>query len=390
MQSHPRLTAAAVWLPLALAAGAFAGPVAAGRQGAAPAPSIRHERFGVMPDGEPVEIYTLTNRRGMTVRAMSYGATIVSITVPDREGRLADVVLGFDGLAGYLASPRYIGCVVGRYGNRIARGRFTLDGRDYQLAVNNGQNHLHGGDRGFDKRVWAHRELRTADGIGVLFSRTSPDNEEKYPGTLKVSVAYVLSPRNELRLTYTATTDRATPVNLTQHTFFNLAGDASGDVLGQQLTIDAARYTPVDATQIPTGELAAVAGTPFDFRRSVAIGTRIGAADEQLARGGGYDHNFALDPARQALRHAVRAIDPASGRTLDVITTEPGVQFSTGNRFDGTTIGKGGRAYPKHAGFTLETQHFPDSPNHPAFPPAILRPGQTYRSTTVWRFGTVR
>ena len=281
--------------------------------------------------------------------------------------------------------------VVGRYGNRIANGRFTLDGRTYALATNNGPNHLHGGLKGFDKVVWVAEGFERGGSVGVTYRHVSPDGDEGYPGRVEVRVSYTLSPSNELAVDYEATTDRPTPINLTQHSYFNLAGDASGDVLGHQLTIDADRFTPVDATLIPTGELAPVAGTPFDFRQPTTIGARIAADHPQLKTGNGYDHNFVLNGwspgSSQALHHAARAVDPGSGRTLDVATTEPGVQFYSGNFLDGTVVGKSGRAYGRRHGFCLETQHFPDSPNHPAFPSTILRPGDTYRSRTVFTFG---
>jgi aldose 1-epimerase len=343
--------------------------------------------FGSLPDGTEVGLFTLTNARGVEVRAIAYGAILVSIRTPDRRGQLDDIVLGCDDLDGYLTRSRYFGAVVGRYGNRIAKGRFTLDGKSYQLATNNPPNHLHGGNRGFDKVVWRAQEFARDGHNAVTFKYTSPDGEEGYPGTLNASVTYSLTARNELVVEYEATTDAPTPINLTNHSYFNLAGEGRGDILQHRLTIDADRFTPVDDTMIPTGQLAAVEGTPFDFRRETPVGARIDADDEQIRRGTGYDHNFVLNGG-PSLRRAARVVDPASGRTLEVATTEPGVQFYAGNHLAGQ-IGKGGHAYNRRSALCLETQHFPDSPNHPAFPSTILRPGTTYRSTTVFTFGTV-
>jgi aldose 1-epimerase len=343
--------------------------------------------FGHLPDGTEVGLFTLRNARGLEVRAIAYGAILVSIRTPDRHGRLEDIALGFDDLESYLARSRYFGAVVGRYGNRIANGRFTLDGKAVELAANNGPNHLHGGSKGFDKVIWLARPFARDGNTAVAFSYTSRDGEEGYPGTLAASVSYMLTERNELVVDYEATTSKATPINLTQHSYFNLAGEGHGDILQHALTIDADRYTPVDATMIPTGEIAAVEGTPFDFRRPTAIGARIDADHEQIRRGEGYDHNFVLSGGT-GLHHAARVVEPISGRTLDVATTEPGVQFYTGNHLSGE-IGKGGHAYGRRNGFCLETQHFPDSPNHGNFPSTILRPGETYRSKTVFTFGTL-
>jgi aldose 1-epimerase len=344
--------------------------------------------FGRLPDGTEVGLFTLTNARGLEVRAISYGAIILSVRAPDRRGQLDDVTLGCDDLEGYLTRSRYFGAVVGRYGNRIADGRFTLDGKTFQLATNNGRNHLHGGIKGFDKVVWSAQPHARDGHTAVAFSYTSPDGEESYPGTLKARVSYTLTERNELVIEYEATTDKPTPLNLTQHSYFNLAGEGRGDILQHVLTLEADRYTPVDDTSIPTGELAPVAGTPFDFRQPTAIGARIDADHEQLRIGSGYDHNFVLrdGPAPGGLRHAARVVDPASGRTLDVATTEPGVQFYAGTHLGGQ-VGKSGHAYGARTGFCLETQHFPDSPNKPQFPSTILRPGRTYRSKTVFTFG---
>ena len=353
-------------------------------------PSVTRAPFGRTPDGEAVESFTLTNAHGIELRAISYGGIIVSLRVPDRDGRLDDVVLGHDTLEGYLAKPSYFGAVVGRYGNRIAGGRFTLDGHTYPLATNNGPNHLHGGVRGFDKRVWKAEPFERPGTAGLVLTRTSPDGEEGYPGNLAVRVTYTLTDRDEVGFEYFATTDKPTVVNLTQHSYFNLAGDGKRDVLGHELMIDADRFTPVDKTLIPTGVLAVVAGTPFDFRKPTAIGARIGADDEQIRNGGGYDHNFVLNRRGAGPTPAIRVFEPTTGRTLDIATTEPGVQFYSGNFLDGSVTGKAGHVYGKRYGFCLETQHFPDSPNHPGFPSTVLRPGKEYRSKTVLTFGTRR
>jgi aldose 1-epimerase len=356
------------------------------------APQPRNAAAGVTrtafgnTDGHAVDKFTLRNANGLEVDAISYGAIITSIRIPDRNGKFDDVVLGFDTLEPYTKPHPYFGAVVGRYGNRIAKGQFTLDGHTYKLATNNGPNHLHGGNRGFDKFVWDAQVVsgRTA----VTFSRTSPDGEEGYPGALVARVTYELNDRNELAIRYQATTDKATPVNLTQHTYFNLAG--GGDILGHQMQISADRYTLVDSTLIPTGELASVERTPFDFRTPTAIGARIEQAHEQLKNGLGYDHNWVLNNSGPTLHPAARVVEPASGRTLEVTTTEPGVQFYSGNFLDGTLTGKGGRVYARRTGFCLETQHYPDSPNQPSFPSTIVKPGAEYRSQTVFRFGVVK
>ena len=343
--------------------------------------------FGQMPDGQRVELYTLTNSRGMQVRAITYGAIIQAIRVPDTSGRVADVALGFDSLQGYLTDSPYFGAIVGRYANRIARGRFTLGGRTYRLATNNGPNHLHGGLKGYDKVVWRGESFQRGDTVGVKFEHTSPDGDEGYPGTVQVAVTYTLTPGNELIVEYGASADRPTPLNLSQHSYFNLAGEGSGDILKHELTIDADRYTPVNSTLIPTGALARVANTPFDFRRATAIGARIGKNDPQITYGKGYDHNFVLNRTGPGLQHAVHVLHPKTGRTLDISTTEPGLQFYSGNFLDGTIKGKAGHVYTHRSALVLETQHFPDSPNHPAFPSTILRPGKDYRSRTVFAFG---
>jgi aldose 1-epimerase len=316
---------------------------------------------------------------------MSYGAILVSIRTPDRTGRIEDIALGFDALRDSLTRSRFFGALVGRYGNRIGNARFAIDGRTFQLAKNNDENHLHGGLKGFDKVRWSAAPFERDGAAGITFAYTSRDGEEGYPGTLQTSVTYTLTPRNELIVDYTATTDQPTIVNLTQHSYFNLAGEGHGDVLKHELMLNADRFTPVDAGMIPTGELASVAGTPFDFRTPTAIGARIDGSDPQLKLAGGYDHNFVLNGGT-GLHLAARVVEPVSGRTLQVDTTEPGVQFYSGNKLTGAP-GKAGHVYGPRSGFCLETQHFPDSPNKPNFPTTILRPGDTYRSKTVFTFG---
>jgi aldose 1-epimerase len=355
------------------------------------AASVSRARFGVSPDGKDVDVYTLTNAHGVEVRAITYGGIIASFKAPDRTGRFDDIVLGFDDMKGYVTSSPYFGAIVGRYGNRIARGRFTLDGATYTLAINNAPNHLHGGIKGFDKVVWAAQSFRSDSGVGVVFTHTSPDGDEGYPGTLRAHVTYRLTDRDELVIDYQATTDKATPVNLTNHTYWNLAGDGRRDILGHVLTLEADSLTPVDSTLIPTGEIIPVAGTPFDFRTPTPIGARIADPHVQLRYGHGYDHNFVLTrPSRPGLAHAARVTEPTTGRSLDIYTTEPGVQFYSGNFLDGTVVGKSGRVYRHRYGFALETQHYPDSPNKPNFPSVILRPGEVYRTRTLFRVGVVR
>jgi aldose 1-epimerase len=377
---------AGVGIALGIAGGCTAE---APEQTAAPAkgPVVTSERFGTMPDGAQVDVYTLKNAIGMEVKAIGYGAIITSLKVPDRSGNLADVVLGFENLDGYLKGHPYFGAIVGRYGNRIGKGQFTLDGKTYSLAKNNGPNHLHGGVTGFDKVVWT---AAVSGQNAVTFTRTSPDGEEGYPGNLSTKVTYTLTDRNELIVDYHATTDKATPVNLTQHSYFNLAGDGAGDILGHEVTINADRYTPVDDTLIPTGELAGVEGTPFDFRKPTAIGARINADHPQLEAGRGYDHNWVLNRSGGGLQLAARVVEPKTGRTLEVSTEEPGVQFYTGNFLDGSLTGKGGHVYAHRTGFCLETQHYPDSPNKPNFPSTILQPGQEYQTQTVFTFGVAK
>ena len=353
--------------------------------------AVRRESFGTSPDGEPLELFTFANAGGTELRVMTWGAIIVSLRTRDRHGALDDIVLGHDDAAGYARSAAYFGAVVGRYGNRIARGRFTLDGETHQLPLNDGMHHLHGGAHGFDRVTWRAEPFARDAARGVTLQHSSPDGDQGYPGALEARVTYTLGDDDTLTVDYRATTDRATPVNLTQHSYFNLTGAGRGTVLDHELTIHADRYTPVDATLIPTGELAPVAGTPFDFRDATPIGARVDADDAQLRHAGGYDHNFVLRRARNGeLTHAAHLADPATGRTLDLHTTEPGLQFYSGNFLDGTVRGKGGRVYAHRGGLCLETQHFPDSPNHPHFPGTVLRPGAEYRSRTVFTFGVQR
>jgi aldose 1-epimerase len=354
------------------------------------APSVASRPFGTLPDGRAVTLYILQSPAGLRAEIMDFGGTVVRLLTPDRNGKLADVVLGFGAAAEYPEHSPYFGALIGRVGNRIAHGKFSLDGQTYTLATNNSPGgipcHLHGGTTGFDKVFW-RAQSTTRDGQPALSLKyTSAPGEEGYPGKLEVEVVYSMTDDNGLRIDYSATTDAATPVNLTNHTYFNLKGEGEGTILDHNLTIRARRYTPVDAGLIPTGELAPVAGTPFDFTAPHAIGERIGANDAQLKAGNGYDHNFVLDAADGKLALAATVQEPSSGRTLEVLTTEPGLQFYCGNFLDGTLTGKGGKPYLFRGGFCLETQHFPDSINHPSFPSAVLRPGQVLHSTTIYRF----
>jgi len=346
---------------------------------------VQKQSFG-MHDGRAINLYTLTNSHGMEVRAMNYGGIIVSIRVPDRKGEFADVVLGHDTLEGYVPNPPFIGAIVGRYANRIANGTFTLDGKKYDLPKNDGPNTLHGGvDKTFNKVVWDDEPLGKH---GVAFTYLSKDGEEGFPGNLKVKVTYELTDENALVIHYEATTDKATPINLSQHSYFNLAGEGSGDILNQELMLNADRFTPVDKNLIPTGELRSVKGTPFDFTTSTKMGARIDDSYDQMVLGHGYDHNFIINRKGEGLTLAARAYDPTSGRVLEVSTTQPAVQFYTGNFLDGTVTGKQGHVYKRRNAFCLETQHYPDSPNHPDFPTTILKPGETFKSETVFKFST--
>jgi aldose 1-epimerase len=347
---------------------------------------MNRQPFGQTKDGESVEIFTLRNANGMEAAIMTYGAIVQALRIPSQGGAPVDVVLGFDDLNGYLTDEPYFGAIVGRYGNRIGNARFVLEGVEYKLPANDGPNCLHGGTRGFDKHVWTPKDASGADGPAVQLTYLSKDGEEGFPGNLTATVTYTLSDRNELRIEYHATTDKATVLNLTNHSYFNLAGQGEGDILGHEVTIEADRTTPVDSTLIPTGQLEPVAGTPFDFRQPHAIGERIGADNEQLKFGKGYDHNFVLNQASGAMGLAARVRDPKSGRTMEVSTDQPGLQFYTGNFLDGHIHGKGGKVYPRRGAFCMETQHFPDSPNKPQFPTSVLRPGQEYKTTTVFRF----
>jgi aldose 1-epimerase len=380
--------AAPVMLALALAAGCGDAP------SSTPVQQDSSPKFTLgpsgdrTPDGTVIERISLRNAAGLEVGIITYGGIITTLRTPDRSGALDDIVLGFDTFPPYLDKSPYFGCLIGRYGNRIAKGRFALDGKTYTLATNNAPNHLHGGVKGWDKVVWtAEQPFQNAGGVGVKLRYTSADGEEGYPGTIKAEVTYTLNDRNQLVVDYLATTDKPTVINLTQHSYFNLAGAKAEDILGHELMINADRYTPVDPTLIPTGQIAPVQGTPLDFRTSTAIGARIGETHEQLARGLGYDHNFVLNRQGDGLSLAARVVEPVTGRTMEITTTEPGIQFYSGNFLKGDLTGKGGRVYKHRSGFCLETQHYPDSPNQPAFPSTVLRPGEEYRSQTVFTFG---
>jgi aldose 1-epimerase len=351
------------------------------------------QSFGQLPDGRPARLFTLENARGLRVEITDFGGAVVRLFAPDRKGRSADLVLGFDSVEGYAGHGSFFGALIGRFGNRIAHGRFTLDGVTYTLPTNNAPGgipcHLHGG-RGYDQVLWEAEPRATAAGPALRLRYRSRDGEEGYPGNLAVEVTYTVTADNGLQIDYSATTDRPTPVNLTNHSYFNLGGAGGEEILAHALTLHASRYTPVNAGLIPLGEMVPVADTPFDFRTPHTIGDRIEHPNEQLRHGSGYDHNFVLDRPAVAgtprLQPAATVFEPQSGRLLEVLTTEPGIQFYSGNFLDGSLLGKDGRRYAKRTGFCLETQHFPDSPNQPAFPSTILRPGETFRSQTVYRF----
>lgn len=373
----------------------FATLLACGASLKAPAGSptsstITDETFGRTPTGIPVDLYTLTNGAGMEVWITNYGGIVTYLSAPDRHGRYADVVLGYNTLDGYLKSSPFFGALIGRYSNRIAHGRFVLDGVPYKLAINSGPNSLHGGKVGFDKVVWKVNSARiTPQGPQLMLTYLSRDGEEGYPGDLAVTALYTLTDDNALRLEYSATADKDTVVNLTQHSYFNLRGnEARGDILGHTVTIYASRFTPIDSTLIPTGELRLVGGTPFDFRTPMAIGVHIRDSDAQLRFGKGYDQNWVLDGPSGELRLDATVYEPTSGRVLKVLSDQPGLQFYTGNFLDGSITGKGDVVYGFRSGFCMEPQHFPDSPNHANFPSTVLRPGETYRSTIVYRFLT--
>ncbi|MEV5317314.1 aldose epimerase family protein [Streptomyces sp. NPDC052687] len=370
-------------------AGAAAAGVTAALSGTAHATGGRKpvkELFGKLADGTKVHRWTLENG-GTRMKVLSYGGIVQSLELPDRRGRYANVSLGFDTIEDYVSSSPYFGALIGRYGNRIAQGRFTLDGTEYRLSVNDGENSLHGGAQGFDKRVWDVEPFTRGSDVGLRLSYTSADGEMGYPGTLRTRVTYTLTRAGDWRIDYEATTDEPTVCNLTSHVYFNLAGEGSGTVYDHELSIAASRYTPVDAGLIPTGELAKVAGTPFDFRRAKTVGEDIRDAHQQVLYGQGFDHNWVLDKGITGRpEHVATLRDPRSGRTLRIATTEPGLQFYSGNFLDGTLVGSGGRVYRQGDALCLETQHFPDSPNQPSFPSTVLRPGQTYRSTTVHSF----
>ena len=347
------------------------------------ATKIAHADFGKMPDGTGIQVYTLANGHGLEARIITYGGAVVSLKTPDKTGAMGDIVQGFDSMDGYLSPEPYFGALIGRYGNRIGHAKFTLDGKEYTLPKNDNGNTLHGGERGFDKRVWTAREL---PGGVLALTYLSKDGEEGFPGNLQATVTYQLTDKDELRIEYTATTDKDTVVNLTNHSYFNLKGAGAGDILGHLMMLNADKFTPVDAGLIPTGELRPVAGTPFDFSKPTAIGSRIEQNDEQLKLGKGYDHNWVLNRKGSGLSLAARVEEPTSGRVMEVYTTEPAIQFYTGNFLDGTIKGKGGKVYGHRAAFCLETQHYPDSPNKPSFPSTELKPGQTYHTTTIYRF----
>lgn len=367
-------------------AGVLAGALALAGCAQAPATkgtsNVKRQDFGKLPDGTAVELYTLSNGKGMEARIMTLGAAVVLLTAPDKAGKYADIVLGMANVDGYVKGVPYFGAIVGRYGNRIGHAQFTLEGKTYNTPKNDGDNTLHGGVKGFDKHVWTASESAG----GVEFTYVSKDGEEGFPGTLTSKVLYTVTPNDELKIEYTATTDSPTVLNLTNHSYFNLAGEGEGDILQHQVTLNADRFTPVDKGLIPTGELKPVSGTPFDFTKATAIGERIAQSDEQLQFGKGYDHNWVLNGT--GMKKAAEVYEPKSGRVMEVLTEEPGLQFYTGNFLDGTIRGKSGKVYGHRGAFCMETQHYPDSPNKPSFPSTELKPGQTYHTATTYRFST--
>ncbi len=349
---------------------------------------ITSQEFG-MTDGQHIQLYKLTNKNGMEVNISTYGGVVQSLKVPDKNGKFDDVVLGYDSVDGYVSDKSFFGALIGRYGNRIAHGKFSLDGKTYSIPLNDGQNTLHGGTKGFNKKEWTAKEAPGSKAQSLTLTYLSKDGEEGYPGNLNVKVVYTLTDNNELKIQYDATTDKDTVLNLTNHSYFNLSGAGSGDILGHELTLHASKFTPVGSSLIPTGELRSVKGTPFDFTHSTAIGSRIDQDDEQLKFGKGYDHNWVLDAGMTTdPKPAAEVYDPKSGRVMQVLTTEPGIQFYTGNFLDGSAHGKGGRIYNRRFALCLETQHFPDSPNQPSFPTTELKPGQKYHSITIYKFST--
>jgi aldose 1-epimerase len=378
MKTHAEIILLVVSMAIALAWSGDLGAATAG---------MKKTPFGKTPDGTEVMLYTMTNKNGVEVAITNFGGIVVTLKVPDRAGKMADVVLGYDSLDGYLTNPTYFGALIGRYANRIAHGKFKLDGKTYTLAKNNGENSLHGGLIGFNKKVWTARDISTPEAPSLELRYVSKDGEEGYPGTLSVRVVYTLTAQNGLKIDYSATTDKDTVLNLTNHSYFNLAGQGTGDILGHMLTLHSDKFTPVDAGLIPTGEFRNVQGTPFDFTKSTAVGERIGQNDEQLKLGNGYDHNWLVKHAKPGdMSIAAQVYEPKTGRVLEVWTDQPGIQFYTGNFLDGTIHGKGGVVYGQRTGLCLETQHYPDSPNHADFPTTELKPGARFHSTTIFKF----
>jgi aldose 1-epimerase len=364
----------------------LAGAVAGTANAAA---TLDRAPYGTTQAGQPVEIFTMTNTHGLRVRFLSYGGVITAIDVPDRTGQLANIVLGLSNLHEYETLSAHYGAITGRFANRIAHAQFTLNGQTYHLIANNGANSLHGGPNALDKQVWTVEPTQVANGVGATLSYTSKDGEQNFPGTLTTHVTYTLTNDNELQIDYRASTDKDTVINFTNHSYFNLAGNGSGSVENQMMLINADRYTPAGPDQIPTGELAQVEGTPFDFRQMMPLGARLRSADQQMAYAHGYDHNFVLNRRPgEAISFAARGYDPRSGRVIDCFTTEPGLQLYTSNGLNGSVVGSSGTVYRQTEAFTLETQHFPDSPNQPNFPSTELKPGQDFRSTTIFRFAT--